>query len=1098
MKQVLCLLAVFSLIALTGAMAQTGIDGAILGVVTDANGGAVVGATVTVTNVDTAIPKIETTRSDGSFEIDALPEGSYSISVAFTGFKTWTVTKTDLTIGERKRVSPILQVGDVNERVTVESTAELLQTEKADVGGVVEARTIQELPLNGRDVVELTELVPGVLYEGRSFSTSCADGNTSSVQGLGHRDDQTEFRVDGVASNAVCDEGSTAIPNPDTIAEFSVSTSNFSAENGRNPVQVNMVTKSGTNEYHVTLWEFLRNNDLDARNTFADTVPVLKQNQFGLAGGGPILIPKLYNGKNKTFFFGSYEGTRTDQSQIINTYTVSPQMLTGNFAGLPTIKDPTTGLPFAGNQIPQSEISGASKFFFPWIVLPNSPGNIYNALAPTFINNDEFSGRVDHQITQNQRIYWRILHLNTPQNIVGYRPSITGSEDTHSYSTGLNYNYTINPTTLLNLSIGTVNTVNTTLPTCNGSGPCTEIGQENLTAEAGIQGFQTAGREQWIGLPDLISFAGYGDISSRVGWGTPSIFKTQSINGNASVSKVWGKHTIVTGYQYDHLYLLASHGSCCSKGTFDFNGQYSGNGFADYLLGYTDSSSRDYPIHTFGMKANPYGAFFADDSWKITSQFTLELGLRWDYWFAKSLIRGAGSTFDPAIGKAIAGEDNAGQVDLTSQPVAPFLGAATAGLWESASQAHIPSGLFEPSGYVSPRLGGAWRPLKRGDLVIRAGYGTFASSYRGNITASQIVGPPYWTYETQSWSPSQLQRWETAWPVNPTSFVAPGVAAAAYNVKPMIDHEWNISIQKTLPYKMAATASYVGSSGDSLVVQSSLNEVPAGNYPNLQAAKPYPAFGAIDLFNNVGHEWYNSGQLKVERRFAQGVSFVFSYALSKNMSENGADSVYTIPTPFAPNGYNRGPSNFDHTNILAANVVWDVPIGKGHAFGGNWNSITNALIGGWEFSGIYLYSSGLPLSISAPGASLGNGWGTRADVIGNPSVANPNANEWFNPAAFAAPAPYMFGDSGIGIVRGPSSHVANLALMKKFYIKESRYLQFRWEAFNAFNNVNLLAYSNGNPSGSPTLNTTIDQGNTGQVTAAGPARVMQVALKLVF
>jgi len=1086
MKQFVRFLVVVSL-ALTGAIAQTGVDGSILGVVSDVNGGAVSGATVTVTNVATNIQKAVTTRGDGSFEINALPEGSYSVSVTFTGFKTWALARTDLTIGERKRISPALEVGQVNEKVTVLATADLLQTEKADVGGVVEQRTIQELPLNGRDVVELTELVPGVRYEGRSFSTACADGNTSSVQGLGHRDDQTEFRVDGVASNAVCDEGSTAIPNPDTIAEFNVTTSNFSAENGRNPVQVTMVTKSGTNDYHVTLWEFLRNNDLDARNTFANGTPKLDQNQFGLAGGGPVLIPKFYNGKNKTFIFGSYEGTRVKQSQIINSYTISPQMLQGDFSGLAPIKDPTTGLPFAGNQIPVSQFSGASKFFFPWIVLPNSPGNIYNALAPIYLNNDEFNGRVDHQITQNQRIYWRILHLNTPQNIVGYRPSITGTEDTHSYSMGLNYNYTITPTTLLNLSIGTVNTVNTTVPTCIGSGPCTEIGQQNLTAEAGIQGFQTAGREQWIGLPDVISFAGYGDISSRVGWGSPSTFKQQSINANASITKVWGRHTVVAGYQYDHLYLLAAHGSCCSKGTFDFNGQYSGNGFADYLLGYTDNSNRNYPIHDFGMKSNPYGAAFIDDSWKITSRLTLELGLRWDYWFAKSFIRGAGGTFDPATGQAIAALDSAGQVDLTAQPVAPYLAAATAGLWVPASQVHVPAGLFEPSGYASPRIGGAWRPLKGGDLVIRAGYGTFTSSFRGNITASSIIAPPYWTYESQSWSAAQLQRWETAWPVNPTSFVAPSVSAAAYNVKPIKDHEWNISVQKSLPFKLAATAAYVGSSGDGLIVDNSLNNVPAGLYTNLQAAKPYTAFGSIDLYENTGHNWYNSAQLKVERRFAQGLSFMMSYAYSKNMSENGADGIWAVPTPFAPQGYNRGLASFDHANILAINAVWDVPIGKGHALGGNWNTLTNALVGGWELSGIYLYSSGDPLTFGVPGATLGNGWGTRPDLVGNPNISNPNANLWFNPNAFAAPPAYQFGDSGIGLMFGPSSHVANLSLMKKFYFMEGRYVQFRWEAFNAFNNVNLA-----DP------NTTINQGSTGQIFSAGDARIMQIALKVIF
>ncbi len=1081
-----CLLSACFLIVVAAAMAQTGVDGAILGVVTDTNGGVVAGATVTVTKLDTGVQRIETSRSDGSFEISALQQGVYSVTVTFAGFKTWNLAKTDLTISEHKRVSPVLQVGEVNERVTVEAITDLLQTEKAETGGVVEQRTIQELPLNGRDVIELTELVPGVRYEGRSLSTACADGNTSAVQGLGHRSDQTEFRVDGVASNAVCDEGSTAIPNPDTIAQFNVSTSNFSAENGRNPVQVNMVTKSGTNEFHVTLWEFLRNDALDARNTFAASNPKLIQNQFGLAGGGPVLIPHFYNGKNRTFFFGSYEGTRIIQSKIYNSYTVSPAMLQGDFSGMPTITDPTTGKPFPGNKIPDDRISGASKFFFPWIPQPNSPGNFFRANASKPINNDEFTGRVDHQITQNQRIYWRILHLDTPQSLVGYLPSSTAIEDTHSYSTGLNYDYTITPTTLLNLSIGTVNTVNTSSPTCKGSGPCTQIGKENLTNEAGIQGFQTAGREEWIGLPDVIAFSGYAGISSRNGWGDPAIFKQQSINGNVSLSKVWGKHTIVTGYQYDHLYLLAAHGSCCSKGVFTFNGQYTGDGFADYLLGFPNESLRNYPIHTFGMKSNPYGAFFVDDSWKISSQLTVELGIRWDHWFAKSLIRGAGGTFDPKLGKAVAGMSN-GKVDLTAQPVSPFLGAATAGQWVSAADAHVPSGLFVPNGYVSPRLGVAWRPLKGGDLVVRAGYGIFTSSYRGNITASQIISPPYWTYEDRSWSPAQLQRWETAWPVNPNSFVASSVGAAAYDVKPMKDYEWNISVQKTLPFKTAATVSYVGSSGADLVTDNSLNNVPPGLYTDLQSSKPYPIFGSIDLYKNSGRNHYNSGQLKIERRFSEGLSFMLSYAFSKNISDGGGDSVWSTPTPFAPAGYNRGRASYDHTHILATNAVWEVPIGRGHKLGANMNRATDLVVGGWEFSGIYLFSSGDPLTFSAPGAALGNGWGTRPNLVGSPSVSNPNASRWFNPDAFSTPGPYLFGNSGIGILDGPGSHVVNLALMKKFPFGEKRYAQFRWEAFNAFNHVNL-----GDP------NTSIGQGSTGQIFGAGDARVMQIALKLIF
>ncbi|MEO8128294.1 MAG: carboxypeptidase-like regulatory domain-containing protein, partial [Bryobacteraceae bacterium] len=1014
-------------------------------------------ATVTVTNLDTGIKKSDVTRSDGSFEITALPSARYSVSVTFAGFKTWTLERTELTIAERKRVSPILEVGQVSEKVTVEATADLIQTENASTGGVIQQRTIQELPLNGRDVVALTALVPGVRYGGKSFTSSCADGNNSSVQGLGHRDDQTEFRVDGVASNAVCDEGGTAIPNPDTIAEFRVQTSNFSAENGRNPIQITMVTKSGTNEFHGTAWEFLRNDAFDARNTFASSNPKLRQNQFGFAGGGPVLIPHVYNGRNRTFFFGSYEGTRINKARIYNSSTVTPAMLTGNFAGLPTLRDPENGgAPFPGNQIPANRISGASKYFFPYILLPNAPGNVFKANAPVPTDVNEFNLRIDHQITQSQRIYWRFYHVDTPQTILGYQPSIQAAADTHSYSMALSYDYTITPNTLLNLSMGTVNVVNTTKPGCGtGGGPCSQIGKENLTAAAGIQGFQTAGREEWIGLPDSVSFAGYSGFSSRGGWGDPSTFKSQSINGNASVNIIRGKHTIVAGFQYDHLYLLAAHGSCCSKGTFDFNGQYTGNGFADYLLGLTDSSSRDYPIHSFGMKSNPYGALFVDDSFKISSRFTIELGLRWDHWFAKSFIRGAGGTFDLKTGKAIAAENSQGKVDLTAQPVAPFLAAATAGLWIPASQAGVPGGLFQPSGYFSPRVGVAWRPLKNTDFVVRAGYGLFTSSYRGNITAS--------------------------------SFVAPSIGAAAYDIKPTKDHEWNLSMQKSLPFESAITVSYVGSYGDGLIADNSINSVAPGLYKDLQAAKPYPAFGSIDLYVNSGKNWYNSGQVKLERRFSKGLSYIVSYAFSKNIAENGADSIWSIPTPFAPAGYNRGIASFNHTHILTANAIWEVPIGKGHAFGANLHPVADALVGGWEFIPMYLYSSGSPLTFGVPGATLGNGFGTRANIVGNIGVSNPGPGGWFNPAAFAAPALYQYGSSGIGIMDGPSSHILNASLNKKFAVGERRYFQFRWEAFNAFNHVNY-----GNP------NTTIGQGTTGQIFSAGAARQMQLALKFVF
>ncbi len=283
------------------------------------------------------------------------------------------------------------------------------------------------------------------------------------------------------------------------------------------------------------------------------------------------------------------------------------------------------------------------------------------------------------------------------------------------------------------------------------------------------------------------------------------------------------------------------------------------------------------------------------------------------------------------------------------------------------------------------------------------------------------------------------------------------------------------------------TLSYVGSSGTDLIADNSLNNVAPGLYKDLQAAKPYPIFGSVDLYRNTGANHYNSGQLKVERRFAQGISYMVSYAYSKNISDSGGNSVWDTPTPFAPNGYNRGRAAFDHTHILAANVVAELPIGRGRALGRDMNPVANALVGGWELSGIYLYSSGDPLTFGVQGATLGNGWGTRPNLIGNVGIANPSAALWFNPNAFVTPGPYLFGNSGIGILDGPSSKVANLALMKKFIFGEERYVQFRWEAFNAFNHANLH-----DP------NTTIGQGSTGRIFSAGDARQMQIALKVVF
>ena len=312
------LLLIVTLTCACSLLAQVGSDASILGVVTDASGAVVPRATVRVVNLDTGLQRTATSGEGGEFEVLALPTGPYSVSVTNTGFSTWKLERIDLTVASRQRISPVLKVGEVTEQIRVDATAELIQTDRSSVSTVVEEKQIRELPLNGRNPVQLVALAPGMRYLGRG-----GPERGSTVQGVGGRDDATEFQLDGLNANAGMDEKGMAIPNVDTIAEFSVETNSFSAEQGRNPLQVLMLTKSGTNAFHGTLWEFLRNEKLDAFNTFAKspgaTKPKLSRNQFGATIGGPVV-------RNKTFFFASFEGATIRQARIFNSNTV----LTGN------------------------------------------------------------------------------------------------------------------------------------------------------------------------------------------------------------------------------------------------------------------------------------------------------------------------------------------------------------------------------------------------------------------------------------------------------------------------------------------------------------------------------------------------------------------------------------------------------------------------------------------------------------------------------------------------------------------------------------------------------------------------------------------------
>jgi hypothetical protein len=1049
---------------------QGGTEGAFFGTVTDASGSAVPAAEVVATHLGTGFVKQAEADGQGNFSLFALPIGKYSVSVKAKGFKTWKLTEAELTVGDRSRLAPVLEVGEVTESVSVVANAELLQTEKSSAETVIQMQQIRELPLDTRNPLALVSLVPGMRWDG----TQSGGERATYVQGQGLRSTKTAFSLDGVSSNAPMDEGGTGIPNVDAVAEFSVETLNFSAENGRDPLQVKIATKSGSNEFHGALWEFNQNDAYNARNTFAKSTPRVRRNQFGAAVGGPIV-------RNKTFFFGNFEGTVTRDAQVWNTQAVTSAMKQGNFSALSTtLVDPMTGGAFAGNIIPASRISGASAYFAPKLLEANSPDGMFKDNTGSSNDTWEGTGRIDHQINDTQRIYGRYLTVRQPSMAFGYSPSTVTNDQVTQHSLGLNYSWTMSPTTVLTLQGGFLRT--------REEYTNADLGKVNDMVNAGIQGFPTAGRENWIGPPNINLASGYQGIY-YAGWGVPGALYGGVYNFKGDLRRTKGNHSLVAGFEYADVHTYGSHGSGNARGTFGFWNLYSGDGFGDFLLGNASDSARNAPLYAFGTERAPYTGYFVNDSWRIRPNLSIDLGLRYERWLARHNARNAASTWDPELNKVVAANESDGKINSKAFLTTPNVAAATAGLWTTAREAGYPDNLWEGNGNWAPRIGLVYRPFSQRQFVIRGAYGLFYNTMTGNRSASSAANLPFWGVESIGYGTNELHPWETIWSSDPNAFGMFGMGEAQDpRLKPARTQEWNATIQTALPFNSALTLTYAGTKVDREIGQIDYNTPAIGPHDSLQADRPHPLLSSIQRVENYGKNWYNALQAKVERRFAAGVSYTFSYSFSRSMQDgmNGTDE-YASVVPYSPSWYNRGRTGFDIRHIEFATVLWEIPVGHGRKFNGNAGRLLDAIVGGWNLAVTEQAQSGSPLTVGGGYSNLGNGWGTRSDLVGDPSVSDPSPSRWFNTAAFARPALYTFGSTPIGIMEGPGYLGFNSGLSKQFRVTEGKNLQFRWEAFNLFNRVNY-----GNPS------TNITSSNFGKITSANTARYMQFGLKFLF
>ena len=1055
------------ILAVVTVVAQVGTQASLGGTIQDPTGAVIAGAQLTVRNLATGETTNAVSDGRGTYNVLALNPGTYSITVMASGFQSWTMPSLVLTIGDRSRLDATLRVGASSATVEVEGSTGLLQTDNATVETVIQMQQIRELPLDTRNPLSLVALVPGMTYQG----TAVGSFRDTFVQGQGLRNYTTNFQLDGLSSNAASSEGGSAIPNVDAVDEFNVQSVNAGPESGRDPAQVLAITKSGSNQFHGTAFEFNQNDLFSARNAFATKKNRVRYNQFGGTLGGPVI-------RKRTFFFGSYQQTAINNDTVFNEPAVTTAMENGDFSAISTpIKNPYTGQPFPNNQIPSNMIDSAASYFFKYFVTANTSDGFYRALGKSPNTTYEYLGRVDHQITSKQHIYGRFEYVHEPITVLGYVPTYVSTNTTNEPSFGANYTWALNEKTLLTLTAGFMRdgfTYNNPL-----------VGKQNDAELAGIEGIPTAGRQAWIGPPD-IGVSGYqGIFFSGGGYGGPGMQSGGEYDGKASFSHIMGPHTAEVGGEYFNRTTYGQHGSAAPRGSFGFYNLYTGNGFADYLLGLTSSSSLNDPLGKFGQTIDPIMAWYAKDTWKVASNLTVSGGVRYERYLQHKCFDNICSVWNPDTNKIVVATDTHGNPNFSHYPTTASLAQATVGLWQTAQDAGYPRGLYDANGHWEPRVGVTYRPF--GDkLVLRGAYGIYYNLFTGNRDASEI-NVPLWTVYSQSFGLNTMQKWETVWAAGPNGASLFSVYSPLVNTQPAKTQEWNVAAEVGLPSHAALTLSYIGTNASNLGTWKEFNAAAVGFHQNIQNDRPNPIFSNITLTANEGKNWYNGLQAKVERRYENGLAFTGAYSWSKAMSADVGSCETCTLLPYSPGWYNRHVATFEYPQVESATIVWQLPYGRGRRFGTNTNRVVDSVLGGWEFSALETAHSGSPLEITQSNGNLGNGYSSRTDRTGDPHIGSRSAREWFNTGAFAPAALYTFGNSGIGAVTGPGAFQLNTGIDKSFAFGEGKYVQFRWETFNLTNHVN---YNN--------PDTNVEDSVFGRITGSGSARYMQFGGKIIF
>jgi hypothetical protein len=1086
------------------------------GRVVDSSGAVIPNATIDVQNTGTGLDRTLTSSSTGEYVIPSLPVGTYKLKATAAGFKTYTQTGIVLEDGQTARVDVTLQIGSASETVQVSAQAVQVDTSSAEIRTEVDSTQIKELPLNTRDTLQLITLVPGVgdatlppaVINQRS-------GPTFSVNGS--RINGSEVSLDGAIFVTGLYNRPANLPNPDSIGEFSLVTNSYSAEYGHASGGAFVaVSKAGTNSFHGSAWEFLRNDALNARNWFAPAPaakPILKQNQFGAAGGGPIL-------KDKAFFFATYEGLRIHQVVLESIATNSPAQRAGTFTGTScaplwdpytntaypyTVTGPGSGSCASGTtgtyQIPQSEWDTMSVAFMnTYIPLPALLSNgsyLYNSQVPDPLSGNQYTIRGDYRTTKHDQTYVRFFHMVDSQVTGAPYASIISSKYGDTFAEA-NWGTTVRDThTFTSNLIGDFGFSDTNITT-TGTPTGTIVTGTQMGAQYNTGGYNVS--------PD-VTISGVTSFGSGNPWYENSALK----QADAKLSWVKGRHLWEFGATALREAEIIQWINTNSAGNPSFNGSETGvkganQAWADYLIG---------KPYTFGQYTPYYGnehtvqlGFYAEDAYKVSSRLTLNLGIRWDVFSPWREFKHD----SPAV------NFNA-SFQSTRFPTAP------PGL-EFPGDPGVPPGvMFMDKSDFAPRLGFAYDVFGDGKTSVRGGYGIFYNAPGAITLANEIEAPPYETqlvFTPNTFSnpyggtgytdpfpyPYLTPGTNPLWPF-PAQFYSPDP-----NLKNAFTQQYNFNVQHEFPKDYMVQIGYVGSMGERLwdgnqanagVFNPTTETTTALASKFAQANRPFlpQYYAGITRIAAIGYSNYSSLQITARKRLSAGYTLQVAYTYAKSLDAGSyadADGG-TEQNPVSPIVGEYARSDFNEAQLLRVNGVWDLPQFKNLG-------ILQYGVGGWEVSGIVNYSSGYPFSVTTGSAAPWLGAGRDIGSLRlNRTATNPCAgcgsrdswttfgtSTYFNAAAFTSPLPPAgtlgtFGNSGRNSFIGPRYFDTDMSLVKNFPLlkRETSKLQFRADFFNLFNNVDF---------NSPT--TSLSSSLFGKISSAQNARQAQIALRLDF